>query len=161
MNADPQVTYKGRVMAQLLTDLSYPRGEDGRVLDTNAFKAVLAQHLMRAGWRKPNNTDGLALIEEYDEPEIKARKMVGPGVYEDAIEWVPFDAPDDPLADLQNMTIAQINALPEHLSTEAKRRLGMLPNAPQPTDLWSVKPTLTITDAEEADEPTTSERSDG
>jgi hypothetical protein len=45
------------------------------------------------------------------------------------------------------MNVAQIEALPDHLRLEAKRRLGLAPPAPehQPA-LWSVQPFVSITD---------------
>jgi hypothetical protein len=140
--------YLTKVYKQMLDDLTYPQAKDGSVMDASGVKAWICWHLVRTGWRKPNNTDGLALVEEYDDPVIKPRKVYGPGVMEDAITWIPADAPDDPLDKLEQMTVAQIEHLPEDIKLEAKRRLGILPPpdiaAPQPA--WSVAPHVTITD---------------
>jgi hypothetical protein len=48
---------------------------------------------------------------------IKARPVVGAGVYEDLVNWVPMSDPDDPI---------DVNPAP-------------------PPDLWSVTPTYTET----------------
>lgn len=141
--------YMTTVFGQMLADLQYPVNKDGSIIQADGFKAAVCWHLVRAGWRKPNNLDGLALIEEYDDPVIKKRRVYGPGVYEDAVTWVDFNAPDDPLDNLENMTVAQIEALPDEVKFEAKRRLGLLPPTPE-ADLqpaWSVQPYVTITDA--------------
>lgn len=155
-----QQSYKARVLQQLLDDLQYPVNKDGSIMDTSWFKAAIAMHLVRAGWRKPNNTDGIALREgneiAWDDPEIKPRKVYGPGVFEDAITWVSVNEPDDPLDDIQNMTMSQIDALPDDLRIEAKRRLGLIPREPQPDPDagWSVKPLIHITDEEDPDDGT-------
>ena len=141
-----QQRYLLRVYEQILADLTYPVAKDGSIMDCNAFKAWVGWHLVRAGWRKPNNTDGVFLIEEYDDPMIKSRRVYGPGVYEDAVQWVPFSDPDDPLGNLENMTMAQIEKLPEDLRAEAKRRLGLAPPIEQtPNDpAWQVSPFVHI-----------------
>jgi len=145
-----QNAYMSLVMDQLLGDLQNPVGKDGTVLYTEPFKAILAWHLVRAGWRKPNTLDQLALREEFDDPVIKKRAISGPGVMEDAVEWVGFSEPDDPLEHLDDMTMGQINALPEHLRIEAKRRQGLIPERPRAEDIpnnvrrWSVKPVINI-----------------
>lgn len=150
--------YMTQVYGQLIEDLTYPVDKDGNVLDAFAIRPGIAYHLVRAGWRKPNNTDHFPLVEEFDDPVIKKRKVNAPGVYEDAVTWVSTDEPDDPLADIENMTIREIDALPADLRIEAKRRLGLLPPVEQPEEppqpAWTVKPFITITDAEEVDEST-------
>lgn len=147
---DPQRNrYMTAVYGQMLGDLTYPVTKDGTIMDLSGVKALVCWHLVRCGWRKPNNTDGLAAVEEYDEPIIKRRKVYGPGVAEDAIRWIGADESDDPLADLDNMTIGQIEALPDDdVKIEAKRRLGMLPPTPEPDPEagWHVQPFVTIID---------------
>lgn len=142
--------YLYKVMDQLMGDLQHPVGKDGTMLYAEGFKAIVAWHLVRAGWRKPNNLDEFPLVEAYDDPLIKKRKIHGPGVFEDACTWVPFDAPDDPLDRLADMTMGEIETLPDDLRIEAKRRLGIAP-APQPDTNtgWSVSPLVTITDADD------------
>jgi hypothetical protein len=146
--------YMLRNFQMLLAALQYPVNKDGSVMDLDlggyGLAPGIAYHLNRAGVRIPNNTEGFPLVEEYDDPLIKKRKVYGPGVYEDACLWVPFHTPDDPLANLEQMTMAQIEALPDDVKFEAKRRLGMLPPTPEntePTPGWSVQPFITITDA--------------
>jgi hypothetical protein len=141
--------YMTAVYAQMMADLQYPVAKDGSVMDASGIKAWVCWHLVRAGWRKPNNTDRLALREEYDDPVIKKRRVYGPGVFEDAVTWVDAAEPDDPLDNLQHMTVAEIEALPEDVRLEAKRRLGVTPAAPQadPQPAWTVQPYISITDA--------------
>jgi hypothetical protein len=136
-----------RVYGQMMDSLHYPRAKDGSIMDASGIKAWVCWHLTNEGWRKPNNTDGLPLIEEYDDPVIKKRRVYGPGVMEDAVVWVGMNEPDDPLENLEQMTIAQVEALPDDLKIEAKRRLGLLPPVePDLEPAWSVQPFITITD---------------
>ena len=144
------------VYEQMLDDLQYPQAKDGSIMDASAIKPWVAWHLIRCGWRKPNNHDHLALREEFDDPLIKKRKVNSPGVVEDAVVWVPIDAPDDPLAGIENMTMRDIEELPDELRTEAKRRLGLLitPPAEEPEMPWQIQPHVTITDAPYVDDET-------
>jgi hypothetical protein len=151
-----RVAYMSRVMEQMLGDLQHPVGKDGTTVYAEGFKAIVAWHLVRAGWRKPNNLDEFPLVEAYDDPVIKKRKVFGPGVLEDAVEWVGFDEPDDPLEHLADMTMGEIEALPEHLRIEAKRRLGLIGD-PAPANVpnfgveeWATKPLVRITDEEDS-----------
>ncbi|CKH14022.1 hypothetical protein PXH78_26995 [Mycolicibacterium smegmatis] len=147
--------YLARVYKQMLDDLHYPVSKNGDIMDASAVKAWVCWHLVRCGWRKPNNTDGFALVEDYDDPLIKPRKVYGPGIVEDAVTWVPATDPDDPLQNLESMTVAEIEALPDDLKVEAKRRLGLIPPQPQPSEEgWSVKPFITITEADDVDDDT-------
>lgn len=159
-------SYMTRVMGQMLEDLKYPQAKDGSITDVNRFAHLIAWHLVRCGWRKPNNTDGFPLVEEFDDPIIKARKVLGGGVFEDAVVWVGFNEPDDPLEHLEDMTIREVEALPDEVKYEAKRRLGLLPRhepTPPPemsnASEWSVTPEVRITDAaeESGDDHTTRE----
>lgn len=144
--------YLHEVMDQLMGDLHYPAGQDGTQINVDYCKTVVAHHLVKLGWRKPNNSDGVALWHDepvdWDDPLIKKRKVYGPGVFEDAIRWVSVNEPDDPLADLDDMSQKQINALPEELRIEAKRRLGQLPAAPEPDPDagWHTKTFINIQD---------------
>lgn len=150
--------YMARVLAQMLGDLQYPQAKDGSIIDTKGFGHLVAWHLVRCGWRKPNNLDNFPLVEEHDDPIIKPRKVLGPGVFEDAVVWVGFNEPDDPLEHLADMTMREVEALPDEVKYEAKRRLGMA-TTPTPDDVpnfgveeWSVKTRINITDVED-DEP--------
>jgi len=155
MRSADHKAYLNKVYEQMVADLHYPQGKDGAQMDATAFKYLVAWHLVRCGWRKPNNLDHLPLVEEYDDPLIKKRKVTGPGVVEDAVTWVPLDAPDDPLAHLEDMTMREIEALDPDLQLEAKRRLGLEVPVEIPESAgWSVQPFITITDGEEAGDDT-------
>lgn len=159
--------YMSRVFDQMLGDLHYPQAKDGSIMDASAIKHWVAWHLVRCGWRKPNNLDQLALREEYDDPVIKKRKVPGPGVVEDAVIWVDFNESDDPLAGVEDMTFREIEQLPEELRAEAKRRLGLaapLPEPPVAEQLeapWQIQPHVTITDAPYVDDNTAWTREEG
>lgn len=141
--------YRAITRTLLMESLHYPPARDGSIIDAPGVFPEIAWHLEADGWRKPY---AMALIPEYDTPTIKKRKVYGAGIYEDAVTWVPFTAPDDPLDNLDDMTIAQIESLPEDLRVEAKRRLGMLPPPPPQTEpnppAWRVRPRITIADAQ-------------
>ena len=150
-------SYMSRVLGQMLEDLQYPQAKDGSIVDTKGFAHLVAWHLVRCGWRKPNNLDNFALREEFDDPIIKKRKVLGGGVFEDAVVWVGFNETDDPLEGLEDMTMREIEALPDEVKFEAKRRLGLapaVPPRPSPDQLempWQANPLITIADAPEED----------
>lgn len=124
---------------QFLTDCHYPVANDGTVMDASYCVSIIGYHMVRRGWR-PSAT-----------PVIKKQKVVGPGVIEDAVKWVPMDAPDDPLENLEKMTFAEIAALPEDLKVEAARRLNkgrFDHDLPEPQPAWQVTPNISITDEE-------------
>lgn len=131
------------VMVMLLQDLLYPPSSDGKaIVDLSYMRPSVAKHLGRCGWRW-----------HPEKAKIKFREVREPGVIEDAVEWVPFDSPDDPLEDLDNMSMAEINGLPEPLMVEAKRRLGMLPQAPEPQGKpWSHPNKVTIADGPDTED---------
>lgn len=150
--------YMARVLAQMLEDLQYPQAKDGSIVDTKGFGHLVAWHLVRCGWRKPNNLDDFPLVEDFDDPVIKKRKVLGPGVFEDAVVWVGFNEPDDPLAGLEDMTLREIESLPEEVRFEAKRRMGLI-GTPTPdatpnfgVQPWTAPPRISITDAELGDD---------
>lgn len=142
-----------RAYEQMLDDLQYPVAKDGSVMDASAIKAWVAWHLIRAGWRKPSQHD---LDENFDQPIIKKRRIYSPGVMADAVTWVGIDEPDDPLDGVEDLTVAQIDSLPDDLRIEARRRLGLLPPQPntEPQPNWSVKPFITIADEPDVDDGT-------
>lgn len=100
-------------MLSMLADLRYPVSQDGSVLDCTLFGPLIAWHLVRCGWRRDDS-----------HRQIKPRKVVAKGVVRDAVEWVPVDAPDDPLANVENMTMAEIAKMSPSMKAEALRRLG-------------------------------------
>ena len=75
---DAQKKYLHQVMDQLMGDLSYPQDKEGNTLDINLMKATVAYHLVRAGWRKPNNTDGLPLDRGVRRPADQAAEGLRP-----------------------------------------------------------------------------------
>lgn len=132
---------KNMAMAKLLLDLTYPESKDGTRVDLSALSPIIAYHLIRCGWR---------MVPE--RRMIKSRKVNARGVYADAIDWVPIDMPDDPLANIKNMTMAEIDALPPGLKAEALQQLTgeVLPELPD-NQGWHVATSIRITD--DPDEP--------
>lgn len=132
---------RNETMLKLLLDLTYPEAKDGTRVDLSAFKAIIAYHLVRCGWR---------MVPE--KRLIKSRKVNARGVYVDAIDWVDINAPDDPLENLGSMTMAEIEALPPGLKAEAMQRISgaVLPELPDNPG-WKVETSIRITD--DPDEP--------
>lgn len=146
-----------RAMLALMADLRYPVGanrdnvalldglpwRDGdqgqNILDS--MKAVIAYHLVRCGWR-PDMGRRL----------IKARKVLGGGVFDDAVTWIGVGEPDDPLANLAQMTISEIQELPEDVRVEAMRRIGLKVEAPKRPEGWVASPVVNIADAPDNDD---------
>lgn len=125
--------------AEFIEDCTYPTGRNGERMHSEYFVLLVAYHMVRCGWRRSA------------EPVIKSRRVDAPGVYEDAIEWVPMDAPDDPLEGVETMTFAEISALPEYLRRKAIRRLNGnkdtdddLPPMGEPA--WQVTPNISFSD---------------
>lgn len=121
--------------AAFLDDCKYPVSKGGEVMQADYFVIPVAYHMVRCGWRKAAD------------PVIKKRRVDAPGVVEDAVEWVPVDAPDDPLEGIEAMTFEQIAALPEYLRRKAIARLGGdvevdgdLPAMAEPA--WQVTPNI-------------------
>ena len=127
-------------MGQMMADLQYPVAPDGTVLGIsdalNWLKPAICYHFARCGYGLLNP------------PLIKAQPSEN-AIIEDAVTWVAADAPDNPLADLTNMTMGQINSLPEPTRTTALRRLGLLP-PPEPDPGWVQPPVVDIQDAPES-----------
>jgi hypothetical protein len=123
---------------QLIGDLRYPVTKSGSVLDMTYFSPALAYHLARCGWRlNPNKRI------------IKPRRVIAKGVVDDAVEWIAADAPDDPLANLHNMTVAEINQLPPIQRAQAMRKVTgqELPELPNNEKGWHTTANLKIEDA--------------
>lgn len=128
--------YRG-AMSRLLDCLQYPVAPDGTVFDSSLFGAVAAYHLARCGFDVART------------PLIQKRPVSGPGIIVGACEWVSTDEDaspvtySSPISDLENMTIAQIDALPEPLRREARQKLGL----PYEEPGWNQKPEVSIEDA--------------
>lgn len=134
-------------MIMALADLRYPIGPGGETLMImEAMSPIVAYHLVRCGWRMVA-----------PKRKIKARRVYGGGMLEDACRWVPIDAPDDPLANLQHMSMADIEGLDDELRAEAKRRLGIKVEPPPPPPGWHTQTKINIdpniTEPEEEPEP--------
>lgn len=119
----------------MLKDLRYPVGKDGSVMNADFFAPFVAYHLVRCGWR-PHS----------EKRKIKPRKVPGRGTVEDAVEWVDMDEPDDPLHNLDSMSMRQISMLPEMWKHEAIRRLGghVRNDLPEPKSGWKVNTKINI-----------------
>ena len=122
-----------------LEDCHYPVDKDGNVMDAAHFVWLVGYHMVRCGWRRSAT------------PVIKKRPVDAPGVVEGAVEWVPIDAPDDPLDGVEQMTLAEIAKLPEWLRRKAIQRLGGnadvdddLPEMGEPA--WQVTPNISVRD---------------
>ncbi|WP_235732614.1 phage gene 29 protein family protein [Mycolicibacterium septicum] len=123
-------------LGQFMADCHYAVSKDGDILDTSYVKTIIGYHMIRCGWRK------------VADPVIKKRRVIAPGVIEDAVEWVDVDEPDDPLANLENMSVRELAELSPDARAAAIRRLGgdYDHDLTEPQVRWSVTPNITITD---------------
>ena len=126
----------------LMGDMRYPVAQDGSILDMTYFAPMIAYHLTMCGWRLDN-----------EKRLIKARKLTAKGVVQDAVEWVPVTAPDDPLRNLHEMTMLDIDRLPPAVRAEAIRRMG----GPETDALkqnpgWRVATSINIVPAPDVDD---------
>lgn len=133
---------KHAAMTALLVDLHLVKSRSGDIIDLQGLQAAIAWHLVRCGYRP---------IPELR--MIKPRRVTALGVSVDAIEWVGVDEPDDPLADLKNMTMGEINALPPVLKAQALRRMGGNETPDLPSNPgWKVKTSIRVEDAPDPDD---------
>jgi hypothetical protein len=106
-------------MYDIADALHYPVDSQGRVFDVKFMLPVLAYHLARCG----------AVIDP-SRALIKARRLPpAPGVFEDAVEWVPLSAPDSIDDELAGATIDDVESLSPAARAELIRRLGGEPPA--------------------------------
>lgn len=131
-----------QAFAMCIQDLRWPvtretEGHPASVANIDYIAALVAYHLVRCGWRM-----------DMDKRAIKARKVIGRGVPTGAVEWVGINEPDDPLANIGEMTMKEVAALTPSARAEAIRRLA--PNTPNdlpmPDPSWQVKPNINIVD---------------
>lgn len=128
---------KNSAMAAALLDLRYVETRTGDIIDLQGIQAAVAWHMIRCGWRP---------IPE--KRMIKSRRIIANNVAPDAIEWVDVRESDDPLADLANMTMTEINALPVHLKAQALTRMGAAPPSNLPDNPgWKVETNIQIQDS--------------
>lgn len=81
-----------RAYLELLEVMDYPVDQNGRVHDLNAMSAAK----MGIAW-----TAALYGFRRTADPLIKKRRIVAPGVYDNACTWVDINAPDIAELDLQ------------------------------------------------------------
>lgn len=94
--------------------LQYPVDHRGRRYDVRYLIPVLSYHLARAG-----------CVVDPQRAVIKPRRLPPtPGVVEDAIEWVPVDAPDSIEDELAGATLDDLDRLSPAARAELIRRLG-------------------------------------
>lgn len=141
--AEQEVFEFNLAAAQLMGDLRYPVSKSGTRIDMSYFSPILAYHLARAGWRRDES-----------KRQIKSRKLTARGLVDDAIEWVPMDAPDDPLKNIGEMTMDEVNKLPPVWRSVAMRRLGgpETPELPAKPQGWHVTTKLQIEDSPDPDD---------
>ncbi|QFG08875.1 minor tail protein [Mycobacterium phage MalagasyRose] len=126
--------------ALLLDDLRDPRDARGASVDFRfapALRDAIARYLAQRGWRL-----------DYARRLIKARPLsaiAATGVWDDAVVWVPIDAPDRAEDDLRPDDTADSTDRPADVRALAARRDGIQPLRQQ---LWSVKPTVNFIDEE-------------
>lgn len=139
----PEQVEMTQAFQTMLKDLRYiesPADERGNssIMNTDFFAPIVAYHLVRCGWR-PHG----------EKRKIKPRKVPGKGIVEDAVEWVGIDEPDDPLHNLDKMSMREIALLPEVWKHEAIRRLGghVKHDLPEPDKKWTVNTRINIKDA--------------
>lgn len=94
--------------------LQYPVDHRGRVYDVRFMLPALCYHLARAG-----------CVIDPSRAVIKPRRLPPtPGVIEDAVEWVPLDAPDSIDDELAGATLDDLERLSPAARAELMRRLG-------------------------------------
>ena len=128
-------------MYEIADALHYPVDPRGRVYDVKFMLPTLAYHLARAGAR---------IIPEL--AVIKQRRLpLTPGVVEDAVEWVPIDAPESVEDELAGATLADLGRLSPSARAELIRRLGGEPpsSAPAPQTGWHVETSIHFDDEDE------------
>lgn len=134
LNLDPS---RLLAMQAIMDCLQYPVAPDETVIEVGFVSATIAYHLARCGF---------GIVRP---PLIQKRKVSGPGIIVGACHWVGIDESADPmfysspLDDLENLTFAQVDALPEPLRSEARKRLGLPYDEPG----WQHKPNVKIEDA--------------
>lgn len=135
-----------QVMQTIADALHYPVDNHGRTYDVRFLVPILAYHLTRCG----------AVIDP-GRAIIKSRRLPPtPGVVEDAVEWVPIDAPDRIDDELAGATLDDLDRLSPAARAELIRRLGGDTDAvPQDSDpdldsrvQWHVEPTIHFDDEE-------------
>lgn len=124
--------------------LRYPTDHRGRVYDVRFLIPALAYHLALAG----------AVIDPARAVRKARRIPPGPGIIDDAVEWVGVDEPDTVADELDGATIDDVDRLSPHARAELIRRLGGNPPPVADGDLddrvpWRVQTSITLDDPKE------------
>ncbi|ASR85524.1 minor tail protein [Mycobacterium phage Krueger] len=118
----PGVDPTADAMYDIAEALQYPVDSRGRRYDVRYLLPVIAFHLARAG-----------CVVDPARAQIKKRRMPPtPGVVEDAVEWVPVDAPDSIEDELYGATLDDLPHLSAAARAEFIRRATGEPPAPEP-----------------------------
>lgn len=111
---EPERNPLSDAMYDIADALQYPKDHRGRRVDVRYLIPVLSYHLARAG-----------CVVDPERAVIKKRRIPPtPGVVEDAIDWVPLDAPDRIDDELAGVTVDDIDRLSPAARAEFIRRLG-------------------------------------
>ena len=123
-----------RAYMELVEVMEYPVDQSGRVHDLNAMPAAV----MGIAW-----TAALYGFRRSGPALIKKRRLVGPGLYENACTWVDVNAPDDAERDLQPGDFSHDRLRPPDVRGLAARRDG---EGPQVIAEWHTKAEVRYTD---------------
>ncbi|ARQ95462.1 minor tail protein [Mycobacterium phage Shandong1] len=111
-------------MYDIAAALHYPVDSRGRRYDVRYLLPVIAFHLARAG-----------CVVDPARAVIKQRRLPPtPGVVEDAVDWVPIDAPDSIEDELHGATLDDLPRLSAAARAEFIRRATGAPAAPVADD---------------------------
>ncbi|AHB79554.1 minor tail protein [Mycobacterium phage Validus] len=120
----PGVDATADAMYDIAEALQYPVDSRGRVYDVRFLLPVIAFHLARAG-----------CVVDPARAQIKKRRLPPQGgVVEDAVEWVPLDAPDSIEDELAGATLDDLPHLSAAAQAEFRRRVLGEPPAPPVDD---------------------------
>jgi hypothetical protein len=131
-------------MYEIAECLTYPRDSKGRTYDVRFILPVLAFHLAACGVRVHPE---LAVIKKRLRPPT-------PGVVEDAVDWVPINAPNSIEDELAGVTLDDVDRLSPAARAVLLRRLGGEPSAADQNDLdaaapWHVETSIHFDDDQE------------
>lgn len=123
-----------RAYLELVEVMEYPIDQNGKVHDLNAMSAAV----LGIAW-----TASLYGFRRTGEPLVKKRRIVQPGVYDNACTWVPIGAPDDPDRDLQPGDYSADRLRPPDVRGLAAQRDG---DGPAVVAQWHTQAQVTYTD---------------
>lgn len=125
---------------QMQDDFRYPMNRNGDQMDLRFLGPWVAYHLVRCGWR---NVPERRMIKARPPEEIPA------GCYEDMVEWVSMDTPDQ--IDFSQLTMEQMENLPPSVQAAAIRKLGghtdtVLSDGTDPRKIWKQPVNIEVDD---------------